>query len=143
MFIGSVSRDASNERINSLYSCRKYIKKKTGSVLHLDLIFADALAICSLISLTKCRVFSPPPPPPPPDMTCILSCRIPGPRAETATKSNRLSIYMYNHRVDMRPKPQSFGIRKGILHTWLRSHLVGLGAWVGFFHSHDTGSIKF
>ena len=38
-----------------------------------------------------------------PDMTCILSCRIPGPRA---TKINRLSIYMYNPRVDMRPKPQ-------------------------------------
>ena len=38
-----------------------------------------------------------------PDMTCILSCRIPGPRAETATKINRLSIYMYNPRVDMRP----------------------------------------
>ena len=37
---------------------------------------------------------------------------------------------MYNPRVDMRPKPQSFGIRKGILHTWLRGHLAGLGAWV-------------
>ena len=35
-----------------------------------------------------------------PDMTCILSCRIPGPRAETATKINRLSIYMYNPRVE-------------------------------------------
>ena len=64
----------------------------------------------------------------PSDMTCILSCRIPGP--ETATKINRLSIYMYNPRVDMRPKPQSFGIRKGILHTWLLSHLAGLWAWV-------------
>ena len=63
-----------------------------------------------------------------PDMTCILSCRNPGPRAETATKINRLLIYMYNPQVDMRPKPQSFGIRKGILHTWLHSHLVGLGA---------------
>ena len=63
-----------------------------------------------------------------PDMTCILSCRIPGPRAETATKINRLSNYMYNPRVDMRPKQQSFDIRKGILHTWLRSHLAGLGA---------------
>ena len=37
---------------------------------------------------------------------------------------------MYNPRVDMRPKPQSLDIRKGILHTWLRSHLAGLGAWV-------------
>ena len=27
VFIESVSRDASNERINSLYSCRKYKKK--------------------------------------------------------------------------------------------------------------------
>ena len=51
-----------------------------------------------------------------PDMTCIFSCRIPGPRAETATKINRLSIYMYNPRVDMRPKPQSFGIRKHTLY---------------------------
>ena len=93
-------------------------------MLHQDLNFADAHAICSLILLTKCQVFSPLP-----DMTCILSYRIPGPRAETATIINRLSIYMYNPRVDMRPKPQSFGIRKGILHTWLRSHLlVGLGA---------------
>ena len=65
-----------------------------------------------------------------PDMTCILSCRIPGPRAETATKINRLSIYMYNPRVDMHPKPQNFGIRKGILHTWLHSHLAGQGARV-------------
>ena len=38
-----------------------------------------------------------------PDMTCILSCRIPGPRVN---KINRLSIYMYNPRVDTRPKPQ-------------------------------------
>ena len=30
---------------------------------------------------------------------------------------------MYNTRVDMHPKPQSFGI-------WLRSHLAGLVAWV-------------
>ena len=51
MFIEIVSRDDSNERINSLYSCRKY--KKQGSVLHQDLNFADAHAICSLISLTK------------------------------------------------------------------------------------------
>ena len=50
-------------------------------------------------------------------MTCILSFRIPGPRAETATKINRLSIYINNPWVDMRPKPQSFGIRKGTLHT--------------------------
>ena len=64
-----------------------------------------------------------------PDMTCILSCRIPLARA---TKINRLSIYMYNPRVDMRPgvESHSFGIRKGILHTWLRSHLAGLRAWV-------------
>ena len=57
VFIESVSRDASNERINSLYSCRKYIKP--GSVLHQDLYFADAHAICSLISLTKWRVYLP------------------------------------------------------------------------------------
>ena len=57
VFIERVSRDASNERINSLYSCRKY--KKTGSVLHQDLNFADAHAICSLISLTKWRVYLP------------------------------------------------------------------------------------
>ena len=37
---------------------------------------------------------------------------------------------MYNPRVDMRPKPQSFGIRIEILNTWLHSHLAGLGAWV-------------
>ena len=43
VFIESVSRDASNKRINSLYSCRKY--KKPGSVLHQDLYFADAHAI--------------------------------------------------------------------------------------------------
>ena len=30
VFIESVSRDASNERINILYSCRKYKKKKNG-----------------------------------------------------------------------------------------------------------------
>ena len=65
--------------------------KNRGSVLHQNLNLADAHAICSLISVTK------------PDMTCILSCRIPRPRA---TKINRLSIYMYNPRVDMRPKPQ-------------------------------------
>ena len=58
-------------------------------MLHQDLNFADAHAICSLISQTKWRVY----------LTCILSCRIPGPRAETATKTNRLSIYMYNPRV--------------------------------------------
>ena len=28
VFIASVSRDASNERINSLYSCRKYKKNR-------------------------------------------------------------------------------------------------------------------
>ena len=28
------------------------------------------------------------------------------------------------------PQSHSFGIRKGILHTWLRSHLAGLRAWV-------------
>ena len=57
-----------------------------------------------------------------PDMTCILSCRIPGP---CATIINRLSIYMYNPRVS-----HSFGIRKGILHIWLRSHLAGLRALI-------------
>ena len=97
VFIERVSRGASNERINSLYSCRKY--KKPGSVLHQDLNFPDALAICSLISprtrfeisLTKWRVYLPFP-------ICMhLSCRIPGKFLE-------------------------------ILHTWLRSHLVGLGA---------------
>ena len=34
VYIESVSRDASNECINSLYSCRK--SKKPGSVLHQD-----------------------------------------------------------------------------------------------------------
>ena len=38
VIIESVSRDASNDRINGLYSCRKH--KKTGSVLHQDLNFA-------------------------------------------------------------------------------------------------------
>ena len=41
VFFESVSRDASNERINSLYSCRKY--KKLGSVLHQNLNLADFL----------------------------------------------------------------------------------------------------
>ena len=50
VFIESVSRDSSNQRIDSLYSCEN-IKKKVGSVLHQDLNFADAHAICSLISL--------------------------------------------------------------------------------------------
>ena len=52
MFIESVSRDASNERINSIYFCRKH--KKPGSVLHKDLN-----AICSLITQTKWRVYLP------------------------------------------------------------------------------------
>ena len=56
VFIESASRDASKELINSLYSCRKY--KKPGPVLHQDLNFADAHAICYLISLTKWRVYT-------------------------------------------------------------------------------------
>ena len=34
-----------------------------------------------------------------PDMTCILSCRTPGPRAKQQLTFNRLLIYMYNPRV--------------------------------------------
>ena len=60
-----------------------------------------------------------------PDMTCILSCRIPGPRAETATKINRLSIYMYNPRESH--KVLVF-VKKSFIH--LRSHLAGIGARV-------------
>ena len=68
-------------------------------------------------------------------MTCILSCRTPGPRAETATKSQyaiNLHVQSSNprHHRHAFSKPRSLGIwpiRKGILHTWLRSRLVGLG----------------
>ena len=63
-----------------------------------------------------------------PDMACILSCRIPEPRAETIgcqstctiLGSMRIHYSSQSHEVLVfRP------IRKGILHTWLRSYRVG------------------
>ena len=90
-------------------------------MLHQNLNSADAHAICSLISDTKWRVY----------LTfpiwhafchveflghvqlkligCQSTCTILG---STCAQSH------------------SFGIRKGILHTWLRSHLAWLRAWV-------------
>ena len=123
VFIESISRDASNERINSLYSCREY--EKPGSVLHQDLNFADVHAIFSLISLTKWRVYLPFPiwdafchvdflghvqKQQLKSIGCQSTCTILG------------STCAQSHKV--------LGICKGILHTWLRSHLAGLGAWV-------------
>ena len=114
VFFESVSRDASNKRINSLYSCRKY---KTGICVASEF----ELSRCSLISVTKWRVYLPFPiwhafchvkflgHVQLKSIGCQSTCTILG---STCAQSH------------------SFGIRKGILHTWLRSCLAGLRAWV-------------
>ena len=85
------SRDASNERINSIYFCRKH--KKPGSVLHKDLN-----AICSLITQTKWRVYLP-------FLIWHAFCHVEflGHVQKQQLKIDRLSIYMYNPRVHVHP----------------------------------------
>ena len=89
-------------------------------MLHQNFNLADAHAICSLISVTK-RSLSPFPKwhafchveflghVQLKSIGCQSTCTILG---STCAQSH------------------SFDIRKGILHTWLRSHLAGLRAWV-------------
>ena len=90
-------------------------------MLYQNLNLANAHAICSLISMTKWRVYLPFP-------IWHAFCHV-----EFLGHVQLKSIGCQSTCIILGSTcapNHSFGIRKGILHTWLRSHLVGLRAWV-------------
>ena len=90
-------------------------------MLHQNLNLADAHAICSLILVTKWRVYLPFP-------IWHAFCHV-----EVLGHMQLKSIGCQSTCTILGStcaQSHSFGIRKGILHTWLRSHLTGLRAWV-------------
>ena len=90
-------------------------------MLHQNFNLADAHAICSLISVTKWRVYLPFP-------IWHAFCHV-----EFLWHVQLKSIGWQSTCTILGStcaQSHSFGIRKGILHTWLRSHLAGLRAWV-------------